>query len=140
VEFDLLDDNGDGDDDDDDNVGGNNNHGKDGDDGDKIVGKGGQVDDDDDDESYHDDGEDSELDSEHSEVVVNADHDLDDDEDLVTSGKQRKNETQRRDGGQAGGVDQYRSYSLNDPTNFGCRNTNRCGLITSESGWTDSCA
>ena len=78
-------------------AGGNNKDGNDGNDRDKIVGKGGQVDDDNDEESYHDNGEDSESDSEHSEVVVDADHDLDD-EDSVSSGHQRENETQRRDG------------------------------------------
>jgi hypothetical protein len=93
VEFDLLDDSGDNDDDDDDDVGGSNEDGKDGDDGDKTAGKGGQVDDYDDDESYHDDGKDLESDLEHSEVVVEADQDLDDDEDSATSGQKRENET-----------------------------------------------
>ncbi len=92
MEFDLLHDNGD---DDNDDLGGNNEDGNDGDDGYKFVGKGCQVDNDD--ESYHDDGKDSESGLEPSEVVVDADQDLDDDEDSVTSGQQRENETQRRD-------------------------------------------
>ncbi len=98
MEFDLLDDDG-GDDNDDNDVGGNNEDGNDNDDSDKIVGNGGHVDDDNDDENYHDDGKDLESDSEHhSEVVIDADQDLDDDEDSVTSGQQREKETQRRDG------------------------------------------
>ena len=42
-------------------------------------------------------------------MVVDADQDLDDDEDLVTSGQQRENETQRRDGDRR--EVQHRSYS-----------------------------
>ena len=95
------------------------------DDGDKMIGKGGQVDDDDDDKRYHDYGKDSKSYSEHSEVVVDADQDLDDDEDSVTSGQQqRENELQRRDGD--------RQEVLTSTGNTAraiqnrCRNTNRC--------------